>query len=378
VCRTAAITSRRDPVGHVHCSNEAAVQLDRPDVDVALRSVSDGGTADVGDGRHIFECSHVGIVVCARRLWVDSGVCLKYHAMMIDLVLDTHRRDLGGFEVGRVLPQPRLRSVGPFVFFDHMGPVDFPAGIPRSVDVRPHPHIGLATVTYLFDGEIMHRDSLGSQQPIRPGEVNWMTAGRGITHSERFERARAEGGRLHGIQAWVALPQEHEEVEPAFAHQGIEGLPTYEGGGLWARLVAGEAFGARASVRTHSPLFYIHWEISAGAEAELPAQYPERAAYVVRGQVEIGGDRIESGRMVVFSPGRPIRFKALEKATVMLLGGEPLGPRFIEWNFVSSSKERIEQAKADWRAGRMKLPKLDDQEFIPLPGEEPAPANPMS
>jgi redox-sensitive bicupin YhaK (pirin superfamily) len=287
---------------------------------------------------------------------------------MIELVIDQRRRDLGGFEVGRVLPAPARRMVGPFVFFDHMGPVDLPPGIPRSVDVRPHPHIGLSTVTYLFDGEIMHRDSVGSAQPIRAGEVNWMTAGRGITHSERFERARAEGDRLHGIQAWVALPVEDEEMAPAFAHHGPEDLPTYEGGGLWARLVAGEAFGAKANVATRSPLFYVHWQLAAGAQASLPAEYPERAAYVTAGTVEVDGHTYAAGQMLVFAPGAPILFTAVTPATVMLLGGEPIGPRFIEWNFVSSSQARIEQAKADWRAGRMKLPDLDHDEFIPLPG----------
>src|SRR5687767_3383311 len=174
---------------------------------------------------------------------------------MIELVIDQRRRDLGGFEVGRVLPYARRHMVGPFVFFDHMGPIDFAPGIPRSVDVRPHPHIGLSTVTYLFDGEIIHRDSLASEQAISPGEVNWMTAGRGITHSERFERARAEGGPMHGIQAWVALPKEDEETDPAFAHHGMEDLPSYEADGLWARLIAGEAFGAKAQVKTFSPMF---------------------------------------------------------------------------------------------------------------------------
>ncbi len=297
---------------------------------------------------------------------------------MIELVIDARRRDLGGFEVGRVLPWAKHRTVGPFVFFDHMGPVDFAPGLPRSVDVRPHPHIGLSTVTYLFDGEIMHRDSVGSQQAIRPGEVNWMTAGRGITHSERFERARAEGGRLHGIQAWVALPAEDEETEPRFDHYGPAELPTYESGGLWARLVAGEAFGAKTGVKTHSPMFYVHWQLAPGTQAQLPAEYPERAAYIAQGAVEIGGRRFEAGQMPVFSTGQPVLFTALEPAIVMLLGGEPLGPRFIDWNFVSSRKERIEQAKADWRAGRMKLPDLDHDEFIPLPGDPAAPANPMS
>jgi redox-sensitive bicupin YhaK (pirin superfamily) len=288
---------------------------------------------------------------------------------MLELVIKQRRKDLGGFEVGRVLPSAQRRMVGPFVFFDHMGPVDFAPGIPRSVDVRPHPHIGLSTVTYLFDGEITHRDSLGFEQAIRPGEVNWMTAGRGITHSERFERARAQGGRLHGIQAWVALPKEDEETAPAFAHHSAQDLPTYESGGLWARLVAGEAFGAKANVRTFSPMFYVHWRLAAGAKAQLPAQYTERAAYVAAGSVEVESQRFERGDMLVFAPGEPVLFTAVEPAVVMLLGGEPVGERFVEWNFVSSSQERIEQAKADWRAGRMKLPDLDDQEFIPLPPE---------
>jgi redox-sensitive bicupin YhaK (pirin superfamily) len=296
---------------------------------------------------------------------------------MLEMVIKQRRKDLGGFEVGRVLPFAQRRMVGPFIFFDHMGPVDFAPGIPRQVDVRPHPHIGLSTVTYLFDGEIMHRDSLGSEQPIRPGEVNWMTAGRGITHSERFERARAAGGRVHGIQAWVALPKEDEEANPAFSHHGPADLPTYEGGGLWARLVAGEAFGAKAKVKTSSPLFYVHWQLAAAARAQLSAEYPERAAYIAAGSIEVDGRRYERGDMLVFAPGKPVLFTAIEPAIIMLLGGEPLGERFIEWNFVSSSKDRIEQAKADWRAGRMKLPDLDNQEFIPLPPDPPRPENPL-
>ena len=297
---------------------------------------------------------------------------------MIDLVIEARSRDLGGFIVGRVLPYARRRMVGPFVFFDHFGPLFLPANIPRSVDVRPHPHIGLSTLSYLFEGEIMHRDSLGSEQPIRPGEVNWMTAGRGITHSERFERARAEGGPMHGIQAWVALPVEDEETAPSFAHLAGDALPTYESEGLFARLVAGEAFGAKSAVKTYSPLFYVHWQLDAGASAQLPAEYPERAAFVALGSVEVDGQRFGAGRMLVFAPGAPVMFTAETPATLMLLGGEPVGERFVEWNFVSSSKERIEQAKADWRAGRMKLPAHDDREFIPLPGDPPAPANPMS
>jgi redox-sensitive bicupin YhaK (pirin superfamily) len=297
---------------------------------------------------------------------------------MIELVIEQRRRSLGGFEVGRVLPFAKRRMVGPFVFFDHMGPVDLPPGIGRSVDVRPHPHIGLVTLTYLFAGEIMHRDSVGSQQPIRPGEVNWMIAGRGITHSERFERARREGGRMDGIQAWVALPREHEEDAPAFSHHATAELPVFEQQGARARLIAGEALGERAPVRTHSPLFYMHCELAAGARFEMPARYSERAAYVAAGAVEVDGQRFAEGRMPVFRPGEPVLFTAAAPASVMLLGGEPIGERFIEWNFVSSSRERIEQAKADWRAGRMKLPDLDDGEFIPLPPEPGAPANPMS
>lgn len=286
---------------------------------------------------------------------------------MIDQVFSQRRKSLGGFDVGRVLPHAQQRMVGPFVFFDHIGPVAFAAGIPREVDVRPHPHIGLSTVTYLFEGEMMHRDSVGSEQAIRPGEVNWMTAGSGITHSERFERARAEGGPMHGIQAWIALPSEDEECAPSFAHHEGDELPSYSGGGLQARLIAGQAFGARAAVKTHSPLFYVHWQLEPGAPASLPAEYPERAAYIVRGEVEVLGQTYRDGQMLVFRAGQPVLFEARTAAIVMLLGGEPVGPRFIDWNFVSSSKERIEQAKADWRAGRMKLPDLDNKEFIPLP-----------
>ena len=297
---------------------------------------------------------------------------------MPELVIDQRRRDLGGFEVGRVLPFPQRRMVGPFIFFDHLGPIDFSVGIPRSVDVRPHPHIGLATVTYLFDGEIMHRDSVASQEAIRPGEVNWMIAGRGVTHSERFEYARAHGGPIHGIQSWVALPREVEETDPGFAHFARESLPMLEEPGSSARLLAGEAFGAASPVATHSPLFYLHWTLSAGATVKLPANLPERAVYVVSGQVETTGRALAPGQMLVYSRGEEAVLRAASAAVVMALGGEPVGPRFIDWNFVSSSKERIEQAKADWRAGRMKLPDFDHQEFIPLPPEPPpAPASPL-
>jgi redox-sensitive bicupin YhaK (pirin superfamily) len=280
-------------------------------------------------------------------------------------VIDQRRRDLGGFEVGRVLPFTRRHMVGPFIFFDHIGPVTFAPGIPKTVDVRPHPHIGLATVTYLFAGEIMHRDSVGVQQAIEPNEVNWMIAGRGITHSERFEKARAVGGLMHGIQAWVALPKEHEETTPSFHHYGATSLPVHEDGGVRTRLLAGEAFGLKSEVITHSPLFYAHWQLAAGARTALPA-YAERALYVAAGEVETRGLRYGAGKMLVFDPGEDSTISATQPATVMALGGEPVGERFIEWNFVSSSKQRIDQAKSDWRAGRMKLPDFDNQEFIPL------------
>ncbi|RAK58096.1 pirin family protein [Phenylobacterium deserti] len=297
---------------------------------------------------------------------------------MIELVIDQRRKDLGGFEVGRVLPYAPRRMVGPFIFFDHMGPAEFEPGFPRNVDVRPHPHIGLSTISYLFEGEMTHRDSVGMVQPIRPGEVNWMTAGSGITHSERFEHLRANGGRMNGIQTWVALPVEAEEADPGFSHHAAGDLPTYEAPGIVARLIAGSAFGATSPVPIFSPLFYVHWELHAGSQAQLPPEYPERAAYVAQGVVEVDGRQFHEGQMLVFAPGDHVTFTAVTGAIVMLLGGEPVGPRFIEWNFVSSSKDRLEQAKADWKAGRMKLPDFDHDEFIPLPGDPPPPANPMS
>jgi len=286
---------------------------------------------------------------------------------MVELMIEQRRRDLGGFEVGRVLPFAQRRMVGPFIFLDRMGPAEFAAGIPRSVDVRPHPHIGLSTLTYLFEGEIMHRDSVGSEQAIRPGEVNWMVAGRGITHSERFERARREGGRMDGLQAWVALPKEYEEIDPAFFHHGIGDLPAIDDKGIRRRLIAGDAYGARSPVRTHSPLFYVHSALEAGAREQMPNGVSERAAYVIEGEVEADGQRFKEGQLLVFAKGKRAALEAITPASLMLLGGEPVGERFIEWNFVSSSKQRIEQAKADWRSGRMKLPDLDHEEFIALP-----------
>ncbi|HTY49940.1 MAG TPA: pirin family protein, partial [Steroidobacteraceae bacterium] len=221
-------------------------------------------------------------------------------------VIEQRRRDLGGgMEVGRVLPYRGGRMVGPFIFFDHMGPVQLARGLPREFDVRPHPHIGLSTVTYLFSGEVMHRDSLGSEQSIHPGEVNWMVAGSGITHSERFERARAQGDLLHGIQSWVALPREYEESAPQFAHHAGAELPLLAEGGVTARLIAGEAFGVRARTRVHSPLFYVHWELQAGASIQLPAEFPERALYIAAGTVQAEGRSWRAGRMLVFAPREP-------------------------------------------------------------------------
>jgi len=297
---------------------------------------------------------------------------------MIELVIESRRKDLGGFEVGRILPFAKRRMVGPFVFLDHMGPADFAPGA-EGLNVRPHPHIGLSTVTYLFEGRIRHFDNLGSDEVILPAEVNWMTAGRGIVHSERTdERIRATGIRMHGMQAWVALPLEHEDDEPSFAHHGEQDLPSYTEGGLSARLIAGTAFGVTAGVRTHSPLFYVHWELDAGVTAGVPADHPERAAYVARGRVEIDGREIGAGQMAVLAPGGSVAVTALEPSTVMLMGGEPVGPRVLWCNFVASSQDRIEAAKADWKAGRMTLPPNDNHEFIPLPDDPPPPPQPMS
>lgn len=286
-----------------------------------------------------------------------------------NLLIDRRMHDLGGgFTVGRLLPFRKRRMVGPFIFFDHLGPLDLAPGIPRALDVRPHPHIGLSTVTYLYSGAITHRDSLGFEQEIRPGEVNWMTAGKGITHSERLEYARAHGAVMHGIQSWVALPREQEEMDPAFHHlQGGARLPEIHEDGVTGRLIAGSIDGSTAAAITYSPLFYLHWEMEAGARRSLSAQYSERAIYVASGEVEIDGQVLAVGRMQVIDSAGAVQITARQPSTLMLLGGEPIGERFIFWNFVSSSKDRLEQAREDWRTQRMKLPVGDDQEFIPLP-----------
>lgn len=285
---------------------------------------------------------------------------------MIERIITKRIHDLGGgFTVGRVLPFHARRMVGPYIFFDHIGPVELAPGIPKSLDVRPHPHIGLATVTYLYSGAITHRDSLGVHQEIHPGEVNWMIAGKGITHSERFEHARLHGALMHGIQAWVALPEAHEEAEPAFSHHAD--LPAWEEPGLSGRLIAGAMEGMRAGTPVHSPQFYAHWQMAAGARRVLPAEYSERAVYVAAGAVEVAGERLEAGAMAVLAPGGDVPVVAETGATVMVLGGEPVGERFMFWNFVHSSKDRIAQAADDWRQGRFALPPEDHDEFTPLP-----------
>ena len=285
----------------------------------------------------------------------------------IDTIIVPRSHDLGdGFVVRRALPSARRRMVGPFIFLDHLGPVVLQAG--KGMDVRPHPHIGLATVTYLFDGEIVHRDSLGSALPIRPGELNWMTAGRGIAHSERSAADwRAHGGALAGLQLWVALPKAHEETAPAFDHYDSTSLPTIEDKGLTARIVAGSAYGRAAPVRTLSDTIFVDFMLAAGASAPIDAAHEERALYISSGAIEIAGDRFEAGRLLILKPGSPVQVRAAEASRIALVGGETAdGPRYIWWNFVSSRRERIEQAKADWAAGRFEsVP--GETEFIPLP-----------
>ncbi len=297
---------------------------------------------------------------------------------MPELVITARERDLGDLIVGRVLPFAQRRMVGPFIFLDHIGPTDVPAGAPRSMDVRPHPHIGLSTLTYLFAGEISHRDSLGYEQLIHPGEVNWMTAGRAITHSERFEGLRRRGGALHGVQAWVALPDAHEECSPAFEHHAREALPSRARDGVTTRLIAGSAFGATSPVTTHSPLFYVHAELERDAELELPNEHSERAAYIVAGELEHDAQVYGEKQLLVFAARAEARLKARRATTLMLLGGEPVGTRHIWWNFVASRPELIERAKSEWKAQRLPLPPTDHDEYTPLPDDPPPPAPPMS
>ena len=285
----------------------------------------------------------------------------------VDLVVEPSTKDLGdGFRVRRALPSIGRRMVGPFVFLDHMGPAILPAG--KGLDVRPHPHIGLATLTYLTQGQILHRDSLGTTQPIDPGDVNWMTAGRGIVHSERTEAGlRATGHTLTGIQSWIALPRAHEETAPGFVHRSAADLPHVRDRGVGLRLIVGSMFGQTSPVHSFSDMFYADAELDKGASMPLPADYAERAAYVIDGALEIAGEEYGGQRLLVFRPGDAITLKATRPTRVLLLGGEPMdGPRHLWWNFVHSSKDRIEAAKADWKAGRFDAVP-GENEFIPLP-----------
>jgi redox-sensitive bicupin YhaK (pirin superfamily) len=298
---------------------------------------------------------------CDQPAHRDAGQCRS-----IETIVVPRPRDLGGFDVRRVLPSVRRRMVGPFIFLDQMGPATFAPG--KGVDVRPHPHIGLSTVTYLLKGTIVHRDSVGSIQPIRPGDVNWMTAGRGIVHSERSDPELRRGTQdLYGLQFWVALPQRHEETDPAFDHYAAAALPVVAADGMQARIVAGTAFGATSPVRTHSELFLADLHFAHAGRTVLDAAHEERASYLIEGTVEIDGTAFEPGQLLVFAPGRPVDIGVPDRARLVVLGGANVGPRHIWWNFVSSRKERIEQAKADWQRNRFDVAVPGETEFIPLP-----------
>ncbi len=283
-------------------------------------------------------------------------------------------RDLGGFEVRRVLPYARQRMVGPFIFFDQMGPAEFAPG--DGIDVRPHPHIGLATVTYLFDGALQHRDSLGEDLVIRPGDVNWMTAGHGVVHSERTpDPERAAGHKMYGIQTWVALPQDQQDMTPAFFHHPADSLPEFDRGGARFRLILGTAWGREAPVAVFSPIFYLHGEMPSGSEVKLDIEHEERAVYVVEGRVSLGDEPIEAGEMAVLAPDGTPHLRADRDSRVMLCGGRSLGPRIIDWNFVGPDRETIATAREDWTkatqsgfpaSGRFRLP-AGESEHIPLP-----------
>jgi redox-sensitive bicupin YhaK (pirin superfamily) len=302
---------------------------------------------------------------------------------MPEIIIDAREAQISeSMKVRRILPFRKKRMVGPFTFLDHGGPIDNPPVPISKMDVLPHPHIGLATVTYLIQGQVTHRDSIGVEQIIKPGEVNWMTAGKGISHSERFEDPANLAGGLEMLQTWVALPEDKEEVEPSFNNYTAGELPVYTDKGIWMRLIAGNAYGLRNQVATLSPLFYLHSKIDQGVKFELPKEHSERAVYIVHGEIELNHQKYGSGQMIVFNDGETPNLKAGTDAEIMLLGCEPLGERYIWWNFVSSRKERIEQAKEDWLQGRIALPQLDNEEHIPLPenrfklknqGPEPGP-----
>lgn len=294
---------------------------------------------------------------------------------MVDIVINARQASLApGMEVRRILPFRLRRMVGPFIFMDHAGPVEHIDASVNNMDVLPHPHIGLSTVSYLFNGQVTHQDSLGVKQVIVPGEVNWMTTGKGIAHSERFEDpATLAGSKLEMIQTWVALPEQVEETDPSFVNYKPDQLPVYTDTGIWMRMIAGEAYGLRSAVQTDSPLFYLHVEMEKDAVFTLPTGHSERGIYIAKGSVEMSGHRYGLGQMLVFRKEAEPYIIAKESSTLMFLGGEPLGERFIWWNFVSSRRERIEQAKEDWKAGRILLPPTDNQEFIPLPEDSSKP-----
>ena len=286
--------------------------------------------------------------------------------MSIVQVIPARERDLGGFVVRRVLPFESRKMVGPFIFFDHMGPTNFAQG--QGIDVRPHPHIALATVTYLFSGSLEHRDSLGNVREIRPGDVNWMTAGQGIAHSERTPRlARAAGEKIHGIQSWVALPDGQEDVEPSFTHYPTNVIPHRVEGGVALSVVAGETLGLRSPVATLWPTLYVHARFAPDTILAVPGEHEERAVYVVQGELAVGADKITEGQLAILTPGANVSLRALGETSAMLLGGKRFPtPRLIWWNFVASSQERIERAKARW-AERQFAPVPGETEFIPLP-----------
>ncbi|MBS1927105.1 MAG: pirin family protein [Chitinophagaceae bacterium] len=297
---------------------------------------------------------------------------------MPELIINARNAALStGLNVKRILPFRERRMVGPFIFLDHAGPVKIRPDLASAMDVLPHPHIGLSTVTYLLGGQVTHRDSLGVEQIIRPGEVNWMTAGKGISHSERFEDPHVLAkGEMEMLQTWVALPDKEEETNPSFTNFSPNELPVFTDKGIWMRLIAGEAYGLTNKVKTHSPLFYLHIQLEQNTRLTLPANYSERAVYIVKGSLLINLQSFNSGQMLVFNKNEDPVITVNEPTTLMLLGGEPLGPRYIWWNFVSSRKERIEQAKADWQSGRIILPPNDNTEFIPLPNDKSKPSEP--
>ncbi len=285
----------------------------------------------------------------------------------LEMVIVPRARDLGDFEVRRALPSAQRQMVGPFIFFDQFGPVVMKAG--QGMDVRPHPHIGLATVTWVYDGVIQHKDSLGFDQPIKPGELNWMTAGKGIVHSERTPpQVRLHPQKVFGIQSWVALPKPHENTIPAFEHVDGTKLPLLADAGRSVKVIAGSLFGATSPVKTHSALFYADVQLAAGAKLPIPTEHVERGIYISEGSLDVGGEHHEAGRLLVLKPGDPVTVSTSTGARFMLLGGEPMdGPRYIWWNFVASSKDKIEAAKDDWKRARFAIVPGDEKEFIPLP-----------